>query len=110
MKTETAKFKFKVPSGHPDAGATIEREFSFPVCEKEDEAAIVAAEKKVTFLSLVNDLLKMQARSNTYQTATLPYRGKELSEDDAKEGMVRNMIRRGYSEAEARERVELAFA
>ena len=67
-------------------------------------------EKKWNLVSLVNDNLKANARSNAYQAALLPYRPSEVSPDEIKERMVRDFIRLGVSEDTARKQVESLLA
>lgn len=114
MKTETASFTFKVPTDeanpHPDAGKKMSRVFEFKVCETEEEAKTVLAEKKWSLLELVNDVLKANARSNSYQAALAPYKPSEVSAEDIKERMIRDYIRLNIPEDIARKQVEAVLA
>lgn len=106
METKVGKFTFTIPDGHPQAGEKVEKTFEYQVCTSEEEAQKVLAEKKWSLLSMVNDNLKANARSNAYQAALLPYRPSEVSPEDIKERMVRDYIRLGVSEEIARKQVE----
>jgi hypothetical protein len=106
MKTQVGKFSFSVPEGHPQAGEKIEKAFEYSVCETESEASEVIADKKWNIVSMVNDTLKANARSNAYQAALLPYRPSEVSPEDIKERMVRDYIRLGIPEETARAQVD----
>lgn len=110
MKTQVGKFTFTIPDGHPEAGKKLEKSFEFQVCESETEASAVLADKKWNIVSMVNDTLKANARSNAYQAALLPYRPSEVSQDDIKERMIRDYIRLGVSEDAARRQVEALLA
>jgi hypothetical protein len=105
MKNEIGKFTFKVPEGHEDAGKKIEKAFEFKVCDTLSEATEVMTDKKWSLLDMVNETLKANARSNAYQSALLPYRPSEVSQDDIVERMVRDYIRIGVSEETARKQV-----
>lgn len=106
MLNKVGKFSFKVPEGHSEAGKTIEKSFDYKVCESESEALAVIAEKKWSVTDMVNDNLKQNARSNSYQAALLPYRPTEVSAEDIKERMVRDYIRLGVAEDVARKQVD----
>lgn len=106
MKTQVGKFSFSVPEGHPQAGEKIEKAFEFSQCETEQEAQQVITDKKWNIVSMVNDTLKANARSNAYQAALLPYRPSEVSPEDIKERMVRDYIRLGIPEETARAQVD----
>ena len=121
MKTNVGKFSFAIPeltaeqlanglTQHPDAGKKVEKTFDFEVCESEPEALKVIADKKWSIISLVNDNLKANARSNAYQTALLPYRPSEVSPEEIQERMVRDYIRLGVSETAARAQVATMLA
>jgi hypothetical protein len=110
MKTEVSKFSFKVPEGHPEAGQKIEKAFEYQVCENESEATKVMTDKKWKLLDMVNDTIKANARSNGYQSALLPYRPSEVSQEDIKERMVRDYIRLGVKEEAARAQVDALLA
>jgi hypothetical protein len=110
METKIGKFTFAIPEGHPQVGEKIEKTFDFQVCNSTDEASTVVAEKKWNFVSMVNDVLKANARSNAYQAALLPYRPSEVSAEDIKERMIRDYIRLGIPEDTARKQVEALLA
>lgn len=110
METKVGKFSFAVPEGHSQAGDKIEKTFDYQVCNTQAEAESVIAEKKWNVVSMVNDVLKANARSNAYQAALLPYRPSEVSAEDIKERMIRDYIRLGIPEAAARNQVEALLA
>lgn len=110
MRQLEGKFTFKVPDGHPQAGDTIEKTFTFQQVDNDGEATAVIAEKKWSLTGLVNDVLKANARSNSYQAALLPYRPSEVAPEDIKERMVRDYIRLGVPEETARKQVEALLA
>lgn len=107
-KELVGKFTFKVPedSGHADAGKTFERPFTFVEVENDSEAAKVMADKKLSLVEMVNDLLKKNARSNAYQSAILVYRPSEVPVEDIYERMRRDAIRTGMSEEQANAFIE----
>ena len=105
MKQGLGKFTFSIPDGHPQAGEKLEKPFNFDICETPEEANKVIADKKWNVVSMVNDTLKANARSNAYQAALLPYRPSEVSAADIQERMVRDFIRLGVPEAAARAQV-----
>jgi hypothetical protein len=109
MRTESAKFSFKIPEGHDEAGKKIEKSFDFDVCENEQEAQAVIEKRKWNIVDLVNENLKANARSSAYQSATLPYKASDVSPEDIAERMVRDYIRLGFGEDEARGMVEGAL-
>lgn len=110
MQVKVGKFSFAIPEGHPQSGEKIEKSFEYQVCDTESEAHSVITEKKWSVVGMVNDNLKANARSNSYQTALLPYRPSEVSPDDIKERMVRDYIRLGVAEEIARKQVEALLA
>lgn len=110
LPTKVAKFTFKVPEGHAQAGQTIEKSFEYKVCDTDDQALSVLNEKNWKLRDMVNDNLKANARSNGYQAALLPYRPSEVSQEDIKERMVRDFIRLGVPEAAARAQVDSLLA
>lgn len=105
VKQGLGKFTFSVPDGHPQAGEKMEKPFEYSIVETADEASKVIAEKNWNVVSMVNDTLKANARSNAYQAALLPYRPSEVSAADIQERMVRDFIRLGVPEAAARAQV-----
>jgi hypothetical protein len=110
VETLVGKFTFAIPEGHPQAGDKIEKTFEFRKCNTLDEATAVIAEKKWDITSMVNDVLKANARSNAYQAALLPYRPSEVTPDEIKERMVRDYIRLGVPEDAARKQVDSLLA
>ena len=110
MKSLIGKFTFAVPEGHAQAGDKIENTFDYTQVESLDEASTVIADKKWNIVSMVNDVLKQNARSNAYQAALLPYRPSEVSAEDIKERMIRDYIRLNIPEDVARKQVEALLA
>ena len=110
METKVGKFSFAIPEGHSQAGEKVEKTFEYKVCQTEEEAQAVIADKKWNIVSMVNDNLKANARSNAYQAALLPYRPSEVSPEEIKERMVRDYIRLGINEETARKQVEALLA
>lgn len=106
METKIGKFTFAIPDGHAQAGEKIEKTFEYSQVSTLDEANTVIAEKKWNVVSMVNENLKANARSNAYQAALLPYRPSEVSPEDIKERMIRDYIRLGIPEDTARKQVE----
>lgn len=110
MTSDVGKFSFSIPEGHPEAGKKVEKAFEFQVCQSTEEATQVLADKNLSILDMVNDKLKANARSNAYQAALLPYRPSEVSQEDIVERMVRDFIRIGITEENARVMVQTALA
>ena len=110
MKTSVAKFSFSVPEGHPQSGEKVEKTFDYKVCESATEAEAVVVEKKLSLTSMVNDILKANARSNAYQAALLPYKPSEVSPEAITERMIRDYIRLGVPEDTARRQVDALLA
>ena len=110
METKIGKFTFAIPEGHPQVGEKIEKTFEYSQVTSESEATKVLAEKTWSLTSMVNDVLKANARSNAYQAALLPYRPSEVSPEDIKERMIRDYIRLGIPEDTARKQVEALLA
>jgi len=107
MKSLVGKFTFTVPEGHAEAGKEIEKPFEYQAAETEQEAVdFLQANKKLSVLSLVNDWLKKNGRSNSYQAATLVYRPSEVPVEDIYERMRRDAIRTGMSEEQANAFIE----
>jgi hypothetical protein len=105
MKQLAGKFTFAIPEGHAQAGTKVEKGFEYSQCETADEASKVIADKGWNVVSMVNDVLKANARSNAYQAALLPYRPSEVSPEEIQERMVRDYIRLGIPEDVARAQV-----
>ena len=120
MRNETGKFKFKVPADaidkssgetHQDAGKTLENQpFDYEVCESVEEAQKVAEDRGWNLLTFVNDTLKTNARASAYQNQLALYKPSTVSAEDIKERMVRDFIRLGLSEEQARATVESSTA
>jgi len=110
VKTFKQEFTFTVPAEHPEAGTEITKSFEYFECETDEEIKEVMERKKLSLYKLVNDKLKSDARSNAYQTATLPYKTTELTKEEITEKMVRDYIRMGNSEEKARRRVAKMLA
>ena len=114
MLTKTdGKFKFTVPATSPvesERGKKYDKTFDYKVCETEAEAQTVAAEKKWSFVSLVNDNLYANAKANAYQTALSPHKVSQVSEESTIESLVRGYIRMGIPESQAREMVTATLA
>lgn len=119
MKDLSAKFSFKVPDDaivkgsadtHPDAGKKIEQSFDYQEMENETEAEELATKKGWTLLSFVNEALKANARSSAYQNALAVYKPSEVSAEDIKARMVRDFIRLGMTEEQAKNLVESSVA
>lgn len=109
MKSLAGKFSFTVPENSPveaDRGKKVEKAFEYEQTENQDEAIKVLTDKKWDIVSLVNDNLKANARSNAYQAALAPHRPSEVSAEDIKERMIRDYIRLGIPEETARKQVE----
>lgn len=104
-------FTFKIPESHPSAfdsegnRVQVEKTFSYSICKTEAEALQVIDAKKMNIVDMVNDLLKANARSSAYQSATLVYKPSEVSQSDIVERMVRDYIRLGIEESAARAQV-----
>jgi hypothetical protein len=110
MEKKIGKFTFAIPEGHAQEGQKVEKTFEYNVCGTVDEANTVIADKKWSVVSLVNDNLKANARSNAYQAALLPYRPSEVSPEEIQERMVRDYIRLGIAEDVARKQVAALLA
>lgn len=110
MEKLVGKFSFAVPEGHAQAGEKIEKPFEYDKCNTEQEALSVIADKKWNIVSMVNDVLKANARSNAYQAALLPYRPSEVTPEEIQERMVRDYIRLGIPEDVARKQVQSLLA
>lgn len=110
MKQLVGKFSFKVPEGHADAGKKVEKSFDYQEVENQQEAEKVLADKKWSLVDLTNEAIKSNARSNAYQSALLPYRPSEVSQEDIVERMVRDYIRLGIPEETARKQVTAMLA
>lgn len=114
MQTFTdGKFTFRVPEGHPQAGQKIDKTFDYPQCDNDAEARRAMTHdtegkprpKPWSLRKIINDILKENARNNAYQAAILPYRQSDVPTEDIVERMVRDAIRLGAPENEARERI-----
>lgn len=113
MKTKVGKFTFTVPSDSPveaERGKKLEKAFEYQETESEAEAQEVMTSKKWSLKDMVDEALKSNARSNSYQSALLPHKPSEVPQEDIVERMVRDYIRLGFSEAIARAQVESMLA
>lgn len=113
MKTLVGKFTFKVPDDSPvveERGKKVEKAFDYRETENENEAQSVMTEKKWSLKDMVDEALKANARSNAYQSALLPHKPSEVSQDDIKERMIRDYIRLGIAENIARAQVDAMLA
>ena len=113
MKTLVGKFTFKVPEDSPvveERGKKIEKAFEYKETENDSEATAIMAEKKWSLKDMVDEALKANARSNAYQSALLPHKPSEVSQEDIKERMIRDYIRLGIAENIARAQVEAMLA
>lgn len=116
MKQLVGKFTFEIPAltdeqvaqgiVREDAGKKVEKSFDYFEPETDEEAQKLATDKKLNFKQLVADKVKSNARSNAYQAALLPYRPSEVSPEDIRERMIRDYIRLGINEADARKMIE----
>jgi len=104
VKEKVSKFTFTVPDTHAEAGKKIEKPFSFyEVAEGDNATAQAIVDGKGWNLpDMVNEFLKKNARANAYQTATIPYKPSEVSEETVQERMIKDYIRMGMSEDMAR--------
>ena len=119
MQKKSAKYTFAIPEKSDEkvlqadgvvVGQKIEKSFDYEVCDNEDEANKIIAEKKWSVVGMVNDSLKANARSNAYQTSLARYRPSEVPAEDVKERMIRDYVRLGVNEEIARKQVEALLA
>ncbi len=110
MQAKVGKFSFEVPEGHPEQGNKVEKGFEYQECETDEEAVKTLGERKWSLLKIVNDKARTSARANAYQNALLPYKRTDVSEEDAKRAIVRNLIGLGMSEADAIAQADAAVA
>jgi len=110
MQTKAGKFSFEVPEGHPEQGNKVEKGFDYQECSTDEEAVKVLGERKWGLMKIVNDKLRTSARANAYQNAVLPYKRVDVSAEDAKRAIVRNLIGLGMSEADATAQADAAVA
>lgn len=110
MKQLAGKFKFTIPENHPEAGKEIEKGFDYQECETDDEAQTILTEKKLSLKDLVNDKLRSNARSNSYQNTLAMYRPSEVPPEQIAERAIRDLVRLGLSEEQARAMVESGVA
>ncbi len=110
MQTKAGKFSFEVPEGHPQQGNKVEKGFEYQEVESDEEAVKILAERKWPLAKLVNDKLRTSSRANAYQNALLPYKRTDVSPEDAKRAIVRNLIGLGMSEADAIAQADLAVS
>jgi len=90
------------------AGAEIEKAFSFRQVDSDDLANKIITEKKWDLQELVNRKLKADARSNAYQAELLQHKPITTTRtpEEIAETMVRDAIRMGFSESDARAYVD----
>lgn len=91
------------------AGEKYEKEFIFPQVADDVEADAVCTEKEWSLVDFVNDALKNAARSSAYQSELTLYKLSEVSREDVVERMVRDFIRVGKTEVQARAIVKAAL-
>src|SRR5437867_208328 len=106
---QTGKFSFKIPDSHPEAGTKVEKTFTYDSVTSDQEAVELISRKKWSLASLVNDVLKANARANAYQTALGVYTVSELTPDEMRNKMIKDFIRAGFSEDKATNIVDEAL-
>lgn len=110
MNTVTDLMKFKIPakSTHSQAGETLKDiPYEYEQAENVAEAETVAASKSWTFLEMVNESLKANARANKYANLLATYVPKaDVSIDDLRARLIRTFIQAGLSEAVATAQVD----
>lgn len=104
------KFSFKVPDGHPEQGREIKKTFSYAKCVDDKQAVATLNERKWKLRDIINDKIKASARSNSYQNALMPYRPSEVSQEDIRARMIRDLIRSKVPEALAIKTIDAALA
>lgn len=94
------------------AGAEIEKPFTFRQVDSEELATKIITEKKWDLQELVNRKLKADARSNAYQAELLQHKPITTTRtpEEIAETMVRDAIRMGFSESDARAYVDSMLA
>lgn len=94
------------------AGAEIEKSFTYREVDSQELADKIITEKKWDLLELVNRKLKSDARSNAYQAELLQHKPVTTtrSPEEIRESMVRDAIRLGFGESEARAYVDSMLA
>jgi hypothetical protein len=110
MQILQGEFTFAVPAGHPQAGEKIAKTFQYEQVDTEQEAMGLIAARGWQLGDILNNVLKQDARNKAYQAAILPYRASDVSEDDIQERMVRDFIRLGFTEDQARANLAMAAA
>lgn len=114
VKTDT--LTFTVPKDtvkdSAKAGDEIEKSFSFREADSDELANKVIADKKWSLQELVNRKLKADARSNAYQAELLQHKPITTTRtpEEIAETMVRDAIRMGFSESDARAYVDSMLA
>lgn len=90
------------------AGTEVEKPFNFREADSDELANKVIADKKWSLQELVNRKLKADARSNAYQAELLQHKPITTTRtpEEIAETMVRDAIRMGFSEADARAYVD----
>ena len=94
------------------AGTEIEKPFNFRQVDSDDLANKIITEKKWDLQELVNRKLKADARSNAYQAELLQHKPITTTRtpEEIAETMVRDAIRMGFSESDARAYVDSMLA
>ena len=124
LDTQTDYLKFSIPDEHPDSKVKheplqkdtelevgqVEVEFSYPVCVDSEEATGVINAKGWNLVDIVNEILTANARSNRYQLTAAKYKPSKLTQEEAMENIIRDMVRQGLSEEFARNSVTAMFA
>ncbi len=95
---ETDKYSFTVPEGHEQAGLKVVKQFDFEVCQSPEAAQHMLDTREWDIVELVNDKLKRNARSTSYQKSTLPYKPNDRTPEQQRDRAIRAMIAAGLSE------------
>lgn len=109
-----AVIKFTVPptavdaSGnpHPEAGKVYDVPFTYESFADLDGANKVIADRKWDLVKMVNQTLKGNARAAAYQAEAAKYAASSATPDDIAERLVRDFVRLGLSQEDARAQVE----
>lgn len=99
------KFGYKIPAGHQDEGKQIEKVFTYPICETDEEVNRVLDGKGWNVKEMVNDALKAQYRSNAYQLALAAYKTTRTPEQ-LRADIIKDLVRMGFSEEVATAQVD----
>lgn len=94
------------------AGAEIEKPFTYREVDSDELATKIITEKGWNLQELVNRKLKADARSNAYQAELLQHKPVTTTRtsDEIKESMVRDALRLGMTETDARNYVDSMLA